>query len=765
MSIFLLLLAQAHAVVRAQQAPLSASDRRAHEHAINEQRIASNGISVAAVKLYDDSLLQQMLRAAEAKLAAIQSLDQTGIASRVGALSGATQRISSVGISVQTPSLPGVVTTNKAATSNTVETTPNPSSDDAKPSSLTATNNAATHDVTTTAAAFSPPTATAPAATTTLPTTFSASASDVLNEQMQLTYEIANLRLLLEGALSDNVLVSGHDTFVKPRVTLGFETTIDAQKRFQDAVAVVEVEVDRSESLVADALPSITALLPRERTYNVAAITDSSMSIGGGVATSILGVSGSWLTGHKTYYITRDQDTVALTYQPTDPMKIGFRWQFRPVLGRHTLQSGLKQTFVQLAFPSAASAASFGTATVRSYWVAYDAKRATTGRIKPDTLVEYLPQPIRPLPLGAPPTAFNNALLQDLGNGSVLVEVRGRFLTGTYVRIGATMLRDGSPGVQFEDSAIRFTASIAELAAKQVALVARDGSEQRLSIGPEVVGAVGHGPVPVPTTGSATVVGLDDGNATLTVTVDQEVEHLLPLPLLVIGDRAFGYSDAPITRHGMQITATVPMPLLLSNPRVAVTSLFGPYHVEIPIQGLSPLSKSERLVLLQQGDKSSTYLLYGSRLSTIRVLDPPNVTPGSIGRLEDNETLRTLTLDNAESKSYKQLVLQRNGERPFLLAMPPGEKAPSVKAHERAVVDSDSAIFDVDQFNVAPTVTWNKHDLKAERLDGKTLRVSGLKSAGVTGSPTSQTLQFKFEMGNTTATLDVVNSRIETVVR
>lgn len=75
-----------------------------------------------------------------------------------------------------------------------------------------ATTNATPQDVASCAASFAPPIVTAPAATATLPTTVSASASDVLNEQMQPTYEMATSRFLLEGALSDDVLGSEHGT-------------------------------------------------------------------------------------------------------------------------------------------------------------------------------------------------------------------------------------------------------------------------------------------------------------------------------------------------------------------------------------------------------------------------------------------------------------------------------------------------------------------------------------------------------------------------
>jgi hypothetical protein len=750
----------------AQQLPLSVADQRAAETRLKERRKADNGIAVDEPKIYDDSMLQQMLRAAEARLASLQTLDQTGIMSRVGAVAGATQQIRSVGVAFQTPQVPGVTSVSRGATQTDVDSTTDVRS--ATPTVTTVdstTVGAATQDVTTTAPAFAPPTVSAPAPSTSLPSSFSVSASDALNEQMQLTYEIANLRLLLEGALSDHVLVANDRRYVKPRVTLGFPIAIDGQDRFDDKVAVVEVEVARNDEL-ADQRPSITTLLPREKTYNVAAITDSSMSIGGGVVTAILGVSGSFLSGRKTYYVTQDQDTVALTFQPVATDRVGFRWQFRPVLGKRAVRPGLKQTFVQIAFPTSPAPKELGTVVVRTYWLKYDRETGATRDVVGKSYREYAPRPIRPLPIASPPAGFSNADLRDLGGGQMFVRVPGRFLTGTYVRMGATTLRDGS-GAQHEHNAITFTASINDIATKPPVIVARDGTEEPLEMAPlEIVGGKASLATPPSKISSTSVAGLDDGNAQLSVQLDKEIATMIPPPVLIVGGRVFGYADAPVVRQRDTITARVPVALMISNPTVVVTSLFGRYRLEAPISGLSPLSRSERLVLLEQSSMSSKFLLYGSRLGSVTVLEPAGVTIGNLGRAADGDTLRTLTFTPAQLK-HKQIVLQRQNERPFLLAMPPGDRVPTVKARERVGIGVDAAMFDVDPgTEAAPAVSWRSRTLAIERLDARTLRVSGMKAAGITDGASSQLLEFDFgASGKTSATLDVVSSRVETVTR
>src|SRR5579884_629483 len=529
----------------------NAAHARELEKKIEDRDRAANGTQVGEPKVYDDSLLQQMLNAAQARLMSLQILDQTGIASRLGSVTGASQTISSLGLSIQGPPTPSVATTNNGATNSTVTTGQTATTTSATPSTTTTntvqnTAGAPVTNVTTTAPSVSAPAVTAPAPSTTLPTSFSVSASDILNEQMQLTYEIANLRLLLEGSLNDRIVTG--TKIVKPRVTVGFPITLTPDKRYRNAVAVVEVEVQKQgEDLNPNEPPALLALLPREKTYNVASITDKSISVGAGVVTQVASIAGSFLHATKTYYLVQDQDTLALTYQPEDPHRIGFLWQFRPVLGAEYVRSGLKQTFVQIAFPSPLSATTFGAVHVKTYWKTYDRKHIITKDLVHDSLREYPDAfPILNLSLDQYPKTFDMTKVEDLGNGQLLVTLRGRFLGGTYVRVGSTILADGSPGFVSRYQQIQFVSPITDLATKQVSLVARDGTESPLLFDKKQFGSknalqiTGYSLTPV-----------DDANSRLTVQLNSILPAAQQPPLVfLIGGKVFGYADAPIQRNG-----------------------------------------------------------------------------------------------------------------------------------------------------------------------------------------------------------------------
>lgn len=117
-------------------------------------------------------------------------------------------------------------------------------------------------------------------------------------------------------------------------------------------MAVVEVFIQSNTSREK---PSVSALLPREKTYNVAAITEKNLSISGTMPTQVASVSGGFLRSRKSYYVVQDQDTLASTFEVENKQnnRVGVWWIFRPVLGQVLVRPGPRLTFVQVAVPRA----------------------------------------------------------------------------------------------------------------------------------------------------------------------------------------------------------------------------------------------------------------------------------------------------------------------------------------------------------------------------------------------------------------------------
>jgi hypothetical protein len=765
------------------------TDLRESERRIAERERNRRGISIDRLRVYDDAMLQQMLQAAEARLASLQLIDQTQILSRLGAMTGASQQISSLGVNVQGAPIPGVVTTTKLPTLQTTTTTAAGASN----SGVTTVSGLATEDTQTTNPQLNAPTSTAPAPTTTLPSSgFSVASSDILNEQMQLTAEINSLRLMLAGDLS------GH--FVDPqsplgagvakfKTTLGFPITLSPDDRYKDAVAVVEAEVKKPnvqngcQQQYED--PMITALLPREKTYNVAAITDKSVSIGGGVATQILGVSGSFLTGRKTYYLVQDQDTVAKTFSPEDSHTVGFEWEFRPVLGQRYVRGGLKQTFVQLSFaaPPDAKPCEIGTVTMRTYWRRYDRKRGIPGAIIRDSLSPDVRFEIPAYTLANRAPAFTPMNVEDIGSGQIMVNLKGRYLPGTYIRIGSKIINNAS-GLISEYGGLRFTASIADASLRDTYLVAHDGREVLLSLPAcgtsRFTDTINHVKVTQYLPIKQEISAIDDATSLVkvkfvrTVSVDgaktpvqQIPQELIPELVLVIGQRAYGYSQLKVECSGGycdQISTVVPTSTLNARTDLSIQTVFpGEQCRAMPVSIAAALPASPaKLAVLERGANLTTFLFSGSNLSKWQVVSPRGAMLSEIGT--DPNKLRVLTLTAGNLASNKQVLFRKGDGSLATVAIPeldpPKPTAP--KALESVTVGSDEAFVVGDGLGDIESVSFRDQAVDFELIDKGTMRVKGLKAVGLTSAASTQTLVLKSKTGaKTKVTLKVVDSKVE----
>lgn len=782
------------------------------ERCIRDRDEGQNGITVGEPKVYDDALLQQMLRAAEARLAALQVFDQTAILSRLGAVTGASQQSTSFGLNVQGPAVPGVTTATTLPTQTTTQAT----AAGATNSSITTVSGLGTENVTTTQPAFTPPTAPAPPPTLTFPTGFSVSASDILNEQTQLAAEINGLRLLLAGSLTDHYVRNNDigNELTKFKTTLGFPVAVSPGRQYKDAVAIVEVEVDMRKIIEGEVRarvergllcrldekpcpegdkacaaqaaskrdaciraeidrlmaererPAVTSIIPREKTYNVAAITDKSTSIGGGVATQIIGFSGSWVRGHKTYYLVQDQDTVALTYRPADGEKTGFRWQFRPVLGQQYIKSGLKQTFVQLAFDARPTRGfgQIGKVSVRTYWRKYDRKKGLVGDLIPGSYREmYRDVDIPRYSLLFDPRAFNTAdHLEDLGGGQLLLRVPGRFLPGTTIRIGSTLLTEGAR-FKHDHQGIRFIASASDLATKKVVLLAHDGTEVPLRFRTDNCGGI--------TVGMPEVAPVDEANSRVRVRVrvaDMNNLHLLPL-VFVFGSRVFGFSDAPIARESDDnsafndqkervkdiLSAVVPNSVLAASPEMRVQMILTREKgeeqsclVSASLRDHTSGYPTVRLVLLEREGDNVKFLASGNLLSTLSVVSPTPRGWGPIGDRSAGDTLRVLTLKAAQVTANKFVVFRRGDGQPFVIGMPeltPPQPTPP-KARDTLTVNEDEAVIVGDGLRDVASITYKDQEVRFTlENEGKSLRMTGLRALGATSSAAKKTFVLKFK--------------------
>jgi len=749
------------------------AEQRELELSIDTREEAYEGIEVDVPKIYDDSLLQQMLSTAETKLASLQVLDQAGLSSHLGAIVGARQSTSAFGMQIQGGPLAGVATTLNGPTSQTVATnqtegvTGDTNTNTTTNGTQTTNTNPNVSSVIT-SPQVSPTIPTLSAPTASLPALSSVSASNILTEQMQLTYEIANLRMLLEGALSDR-LVRG-TTAIKPRVTVGFTVRVYPRKRYKNAVAVVEVEADTTGADPVDAKqgitesPTVIALLPQEKTYNVAAITNDSTSLGAGIVTQVIGIGANYQKSTNTYYLVKDQDTLAATFQPKDSMRTGFLWQFRPVLGAPYVTGTSKSTFVQLAFPTAQTTAQFGTLRITTYWRCYDAKHNLVGKLIPHSLHRYeIPSPVTRFGLGQPPKGFSTQAVEDLGNGQVLVTLTGQYLGGTAVRIGPNVIGEGNTAFRPYYQHIQFVASITDLATQSVKLVSRDGTETPLLYPPDAIkdfaGFHLH---------TYSVSTADDTHTRLTLNLREPLPLDLgaPRPILLIGNRVYGYSDAPYatSADGRTLSVVVPTDSLRANPDVILKALFvsADRQMKLHVYEFEQSPQAPTLRLLQQDKNKSTFLVFGSHLSRFATVLPASSPLQAMGGLERDD-VATLVIQHEDLAHYKFVTLRTPGGLIVDLPLPKAdaeEPLSSITPPAPVLQGTDEIVVTGTALTTLESVSYKTITLKlAKQGDGKAVWIAGLKAAGATATVGTQPLELTFKAGKQTLSLQVVAAK------
>lgn len=551
---------------------LYAGSKDSVDVAPQDRRLArkANGILVGPSKIFDVHALQQMLNGTAAQLTAIGGFDQASIIKAFGSIQGITRDTSFLAGQITTTQLP---TIDKTLTTD-VSTAPN------KDGTGTATT---TDNKTNTDVKSGGSTGTVPSAPTSSPLTppsnLSVSSSDILAEQVQLNAQITTLRLLLQGALSDRLLVKNNRAVgARAQTTLGFPITIDPPRQYKHAVAEVRIIITPGSRL--DAPVSVVNLLPQEKTYNVAKVTSRQTQFGAGVVVEAVNAGVNTGRAKDHLFLVKDTDTIALQYPfPLDPSpelgfwnKIGhgvrdaelfrtepvgdcrqvlqeiqpnsivFGWQFRPVLGADYVQAGQRQVFAQLALPDGKGQPFLGSVIIQTLWRTYDPKKHVLGEILslscdsfPDNDTVNLLTPIR----------VHDVSVSDLGTGQLQVDAHGEFFApGLNVLSGSIVM---SP-TNFDGAQITLFGAAKDLLQSDSLLV---------------FGADGT-PIPFATTTNDRLpssCGLKnkgtwlkaesrpDGNSTMTLNLTYSEYDLDDhSPQVVIGNKIFGLSDAPFYR-------------------------------------------------------------------------------------------------------------------------------------------------------------------------------------------------------------------------
>ena len=219
-------------------------------------KVEARGIAVGAPKAFDNRTLNLMLERLKGQLVGINVIDQTALAKAIGTVQGSRIQETSRALTVQGPGTPSVQSEHDTSSNLTPPATLPTTTDSTK---LTTTTPGITPSAPTV-----PDVISAPSALTNLQ--YGMSASDLLNEQVDLTYEIINIQLLLDRSLSDRLLALTSGLTSRLQTVMGFNVTIDPPRDAENAEAVVEIKLRCKEAKEcnADGLePSLVAAMPQ----------------------------------------------------------------------------------------------------------------------------------------------------------------------------------------------------------------------------------------------------------------------------------------------------------------------------------------------------------------------------------------------------------------------------------------------------------------------------------------------------------------------
>ncbi len=382
---------------------------------VSDKKHPCNGISIGKPKVFDNRTLTLMIENLSATLQNMQTgfVNQQSVAAALGNIQGFQSREVTSNFQVNPVPIPGVTQGVTNSTGNV------DSSGNILPNN--GQSNTAQTQTTTTSNGFTP---TAPALETApsfsgFNPNYGENAADLLTDQVNLSYQIFNLRMILERALSDRLLHNPQagENETRLQAVLGFNVSIDPPRTANDAVAVVEITLcnkTKAESLLPknqkreldichdSETPeddegtgfSLVALMPQEKTYNAASLSTKSNAFGGTAVVKTIQVGYSQRRRGQTFYLYRDNDTISYErMEPNHPNTLIFGWMFRPVLGRRSLSPGMRQLFAVASLPvkdctgadktpksgkSSPACRADLSAHVRTYWKKYDAGTLTS---------------------------------------------------------------------------------------------------------------------------------------------------------------------------------------------------------------------------------------------------------------------------------------------------------------------------------------------------------------------------------------------------
>ncbi len=523
--------------------------------------------------------------------------------------------------------------------------------------------------------------------------------SEMLAESTQLMHQIANLRSLPDRSLSDRVMLtpsaSGSHATARAQVLLAFQVSIDPKDKYPNALAEVEITVSsRGDTHLP---PVLVALLPKEKTYNIATVARGQAGFGN-AAIQTMATS----DGKDSFYIVRDTDTISQerltpvgesakacgTGFQHGERDVAFAWQFRPVLGRDRVDPGMRQVYALLSLSAGMAEDYLADVHVHTHWRSLKHAKRKNGP-------EFLEDSARD-ELWTEAVRFNAAEMElslrpkiaevrfvPHGNEQVLVIADGEnFLADTTVMLGDIAVVGADLNIQRERH-LQFVASAKLLTEFDPVAGGRYGSPVPL-VEPRALNQQW-------TSDPAWGLKIEYARARPKDAEQSEVRIKLksrqrkkPLQELIVnntmvsaGGHVFLVSQVetePTDSDALMIRFAVPTTALRSFPHVTVARLFGGdlYRDSSELVLEDDISAS-KVNVLAASDEEVTLAVSGNGFSSHAVVQIAGVTFTRWTKPElliTGSTMITLTAQRELLQGVRQLTVTQGFAQPVILPLP-----------------------------------------------------------------------------------------------
>ncbi len=735
-----------------------------------------NGIHVGTPKVYDSRELTLMMDNLSQQLQNKNFVDVKALAAALGNVQGYQSSdfsLSAFG-NAAVGSQAASVFAGTGAASSAAPTSPSTSTTPTVTINVAPTLNAGTGSTAPTAASTTSTTPLGPQAPAlptlqTAPTytpTFGSNGSDLLSDEVNLTYQLYNVRMLLDRSLTDRL----HGNMARLQAVVGFDVDLEPDKYAKDAAAIVEITAQMSASpptggtsaptgdssapdrsaCESNGKLSLIALMPEEGSHNAATLSQKAIGFGGAIASSVFSFGVAGQKRSQVFYLYRDMDTISFENPATESTPLKFGWQFRPVLGRQSVDPGLRHMIVVLGLPCSDTGPPIQQIKMHlvTRWERYDWKTQTTTH-KGHWWEHSLPDKVESdfADTDVPSTEWSQSRLTpyiktvewvptDASNGVAIVTGSNLF-PGTTVRLGSKTYSSTADGLVIKsDHELEVTAS-AGAAANGGVLSGRYGQAQPLE----------------PRTGALPTGGLrlagfrlhpmgDDMYeviADLVVTPNtagnfatlQQIQTNLNAPIVLVNG-----TPIPSTPYLSQVPSS-PIELTTFVPAAAFAKGAPLFTVVFPFAGplwtaslpyYTPTLKVSRL----GGDKEARLLISATnaadRLCTdwvlqldagkeFTLLSPAAPIPavGGLKCLDQHTQTLSLDLPTKDLKSYHHLLLV-NRPQPTAANPPPAPRSPLMGDIPKPEPPPPGPSLDKDQ-----KVSVVQHDVHPVKFTGKHL--------------------------------------------